>query len=75
MRPQWFDLSPQAGSTADALELGPIPFDDMWEDDKYWFPMLLSDAKFIGRVDFSGMNSNGTGGSMRRWWFGRDRSE
>jgi len=39
MRPQWFDYDK-------------IPFDNMWPDDKYWFPLLLSGKKFRGKFLF-----------------------
>nr|XP_044602799.1 7,8-dihydro-8-oxoguanine triphosphatase isoform X1 [Equus asinus] len=35
MRPQWFQLDQ-------------IPFEDMWPDDRYWFPLLLQKKKFHG---------------------------
>lgn len=39
MKPQWF-------STAE------IPFDKMWPDDKYWFPIFLQNKKFKGEFLF-----------------------
>ncbi|HLD61888.1 MAG TPA: 8-oxo-dGTP diphosphatase [Patescibacteria group bacterium] len=39
MKPQWFDVSE-------------IPFDKMWSDDKYWFPLFLTDKKFNGKFLF-----------------------
>ena len=39
MKPQWFDVSE-------------IPFDKMWPDDKYWFPLFLADKKFNGKFLF-----------------------
>jgi len=39
MKPQWFDV----------LE---IPFDKMWPDDKYWFPLFLAGQKFKGKFLF-----------------------
>ncbi len=39
MKPQWFD------------ENNP-PFDQMWADDKYWFPLFLQGKNFIGKFIF-----------------------
>ena len=39
MKPQWFAV--------DA-----IPFDAMWPDDKFWFPMFLEGKKFKGKFLF-----------------------
>jgi 8-oxo-dGTP diphosphatase/2-hydroxy-dATP diphosphatase len=39
MRPQWF-------------ELDKIPFDQMWQDDKHWFPLFLAGKKFRGKILF-----------------------
>ena len=39
MKPQWFPV--------DA-----IPFDAMWPDDRYWFPLFLKGVKFRGRFVF-----------------------
>jgi 8-oxo-dGTP diphosphatase/2-hydroxy-dATP diphosphatase len=41
MRPQWFVMTN-------------IPFDEMWPDDKYWFPMFLEGQKFSGYFLFEG---------------------
>lgn len=43
MKPKWF--------FADE-----IPFSDMWQDDVYWMPMLLSGRKFHGRFVLDGDN-------------------
>lgn len=40
MRPQWFDLDK-------------IPFNSMWADDPYWFPLFLEKKKFKGRIIFA----------------------
>jgi hypothetical protein len=42
-----------------------IPWDKLWEDDQYWFPLLLANKRFAGRVDFEK-----DFGDIRRWWFG-----
>jgi 8-oxo-dGTP diphosphatase/2-hydroxy-dATP diphosphatase len=39
MRPRWFSLSD-------------IPYDEMWVDDQYWLPLLLSDKLFKGAFLF-----------------------
>uniref|UniRef100_A0A8C4WVB2 Oxidized purine nucleoside triphosphate hydrolase n=1 Tax=Eptatretus burgeri TaxID=7764 RepID=A0A8C4WVB2_EPTBU len=41
MRPRWFDLEN-------------IPFEQMWPDDRYWFPLLLRRKKFLGHFVFHG---------------------
>lgn len=43
MRPQWFHTDQ-------------IPFNDMWPDDKLWFPMLLNGESFEGYFKFEGHN-------------------
>lgn len=39
MRPQWFSFNE-------------IPFSQMWPDDQYWFPLLLSSTLFEGEFLF-----------------------
>jgi 8-oxo-dGTP diphosphatase/2-hydroxy-dATP diphosphatase len=39
MKPQWFHIDE-------------IPFKEMWPDDKYWMPLLLSEKKFRGKFLF-----------------------
>ncbi|KOB75198.1 Nudt1 protein [Operophtera brumata] len=41
MLPKWFDYDK-------------IPFEDMWLDDKLWFPYLLKDKLFYGRFHYQG---------------------
>ncbi|MGD2072863.1 MAG: 8-oxo-dGTP diphosphatase [Candidatus Thorarchaeota archaeon] len=41
MKPEWFDIND-------------IPYDEMWADDKYWLPLLLSNRKFEGNFQFNG---------------------
>ena len=43
MKPQWFHVDE-------------IPFDQMWPDDKYWFPHFLAGKKFKGKFVFEGHN-------------------
>ncbi|KAJ7136139.1 NUDIX hydrolase domain-like protein [Mycena epipterygia] len=54
MRPEWFDKAN-------------IPFDDMWDTDKYWLPLLLSKQSFSGRADFE---RKGETFLLKKWWFG-----
>lgn len=39
MRPQWF-------------EIGDIPYDQMWADDRYWLPLALEGKRFKCDVEF-----------------------
>ena len=40
--------------------LGLLPFEEMWEDDRYWLKELLIDrARFIGRFRFDGERMDG----------------
>lgn len=43
MRPKWFQESD-------------IPFESMWPDDHYWFPLLLTRQKFKAFFLFKGMD-------------------
>lgn len=31
-----------------------IPYSRMWEDDRHWLPLLLSETSFLGRFSFEG---------------------
>ena len=42
MRPQWFNHNE-------------IPFDNMWPDDKLWYPLMLTGCYFDGYFFFEGM--------------------
>ena len=35
-------------------DLGKIPYEEMWEDDAYWLPLLLERKKFRGYFMFDG---------------------
>jgi hypothetical protein len=53
------------GSSYENEDLSPIPWDQLWEDNQHWLPLLLAGKHFAGRADFEpGF------GNMRRWWFG-----
>ena len=39
MNPKWFDIED-------------IPYEKMWPDDKYWFPLFLKNKKFKGNFLF-----------------------
>lgn len=43
MKPQWFNIKE-------------IPFQEMWPDDKFWFPLFLEGKKFKGKFLFEGQN-------------------
>ncbi|MBK1882220.1 8-oxo-dGTP diphosphatase [Luteolibacter pohnpeiensis] len=34
--------------------LDKIPYDRMWEDDRYWLPLLLENQSFLGKFAFEG---------------------
>ena len=43
MKPQWFHKDE-------------IPFDQMWPDDRHWFPLFLAGKKFKGKFIFEGQD-------------------
>lgn len=80
MKPDWFDFRPpvetDAGSSSTVGTHVPFPWNKMWEDDKFWLPLIWDPRKFVGRADFSefgditkGAESEGDGAAMVRWWF------
>lgn len=40
MRPEWFNIDE-------------IPYNQMWDDDKYWLPLLIKGKKFQGNFYFN----------------------
>ncbi|KAF8880071.1 hypothetical protein BD779DRAFT_1446525 [Infundibulicybe gibba] len=67
MKPHWFTT--QSDVQAHSGPGGPpqIPFDQMWDSDRHWFPLLLSAKPFVGRADFT---QSGDVFSPHKWWFG-----
>jgi len=59
-----FLVDPWIGKPRESEELGfewfdfdKIPFDKMWDDDKYWFPLVLNGRKIRGKFSFGKDNS------------------
>lgn len=50
------DCEGEPGETDEAVPLwtpvNDIPFDRMWEDDRYWIPLMLEERQFDGRFIF-----------------------
>ena len=36
------------------VDVDAIPFDEMWEDDRYWLPLVVAGRRFAGRWIFDG---------------------
>jgi 8-oxo-dGTP diphosphatase len=52
------DFAGEARETEEAIPLwtplDAIPYDEMWEDDRYWLPLLIRGESFAGYFDFDG---------------------
>jgi 8-oxo-dGTP diphosphatase len=52
------DLHGEPIETAEAtpfwMDVNALPYDEMWEDDRYWLPLLLADKIFAGFFTFEG---------------------
>jgi len=50
-----FTGDPQSTREANPLwkKVSDIPYEKMWEDDRYWLPMMLDGQEFFGRFDFT----------------------
>jgi len=44
-----------------------VPYENMWETDIVWLPLLFSGKKFIGRADFV---QTADKFEPRKWWYG-----
>lgn len=44
MRPEWFDIAK-------------VPYDKMWQDDKYWLPQVLKGKKVKGKFAFDNQDN------------------
>ncbi|KAG5638001.1 hypothetical protein H0H81_002269 [Sphagnurus paluster] len=65
MRPEWFHLP--SNTSSGPADWSSIPFDQMWDTDRYWLPYLVSKTKFAGRADF---RQEGDVWTLHKWWFG-----
>ncbi len=52
------DFTGEPRDTAEAIPLwypaDALPFDEMWEDDRHWLPLLLAGKRFQGTVNVEG---------------------
>ena len=52
------DLEGEPAETGEAIphwvDVDAIPFDDMWEDDRHWLPLVVAGRRFAGRWIFDG---------------------
>lgn len=75
MRPTWFAIPNnhlKLGVTPDP-SLSQVPYDEMWPDDRLWFPLLLEGEYFHGRCDFHREGSDEQPlWILERWWFGKE---
>ena len=46
------ELKDSAEGPLDWVEIDRLPYEDMWEDDRHWVPLLLEDRNFSGRFCF-----------------------
>ena len=44
MAPRWFDVRE-------------IPFDQMWQDDRHWFPLFLAEQRFTAKFEFQDLHT------------------
>ena len=71
MRPVWHSTGAAiAASEASAEAFPAIPYEQMWQDDIHWMPLMLSKKPFVGRADFVQNPTKPGEYEMRKWWFG-----
>lgn len=70
MTQQRFDSNTGAAAVMINHDLPSIPFDRMWADVPLWFPLMLSNQRFIGRVDFAKFTDEPRDAEMVKWWIG-----
>ncbi|NEU57497.1 8-oxo-dGTP diphosphatase [Halorussus sp. MSC15.2] len=63
-RAEAFDGVPEASPEADPewYDYDAVPYDEMWEDDRYWLPHLLDGERFAGEFVF-----DAEGDELREW--------
>ena len=56
-----FHATDFGGTPVETVEAAPlwftladVPYHDMWEDDRYWLPLVIQRRKFAGRWVFEG---------------------
>ena len=42
------ELVPSEEGRLEWFKISDIPYDDMWEDDRYWLPLMFEDKEFSG---------------------------
>lgn len=46
------ELKPSTEGPLEWVEVDRLPYDEMWEDDRHWVPLLLEDRCFSGEFHF-----------------------
>lgn len=67
VRPRWFS-HPTALSSG-SPKLPTVPWDQMFEDNKFWIPLVTEGKYFIGRIDFGAPSPGEDVGPLLRYWF------
>ncbi|KAG9006911.1 hypothetical protein FRB90_009659 [Tulasnella sp. 427] len=67
VRPRWF--SSATALSSGSPKLSAVPWDQMFEDNKFWIPLLTEGKFFIGRIDFGAPSPGEDVGPLLRYWF------